>query len=172
MTSFESNFEGAGRLTETGDAVDAFNAPDITPEKYAEHLANLTANALTATKLVDLVLEVKAGIGQIHLLLRISKVNERKFLETVVEPILHLFERDEDGNGFIGKQFLLKDNEVKYAWVVSFASNDLKDTVTRVCASFDSAILKMEVTESPLIGAGAPQSGGHGSGRRGASPVM
>jgi len=171
MTSVDSEFEEAGEFTETGESVAAFDAPDISPEEYAEHWAGMVANALTMTKLIGIV-EVRSGIGQAHIMGRVRRDQERLFLEKVVDPILRFFEHDDGCHGFVGKQYLLKDEVVKYAWVISFASNDLKATVGRVCQSFESAIPRLEVTESPLLGAGSPQSGGQKSGRRGASPVM
>lgn len=167
----DADFGPAGDISETGDALSAFAAPDISPEEYAEHWSGILANALTATKLIGVV-EVRSGIGQVHVMGRVRRDRERMFLEKVVDPLLRFEDRDEECHGFIGKQFLLKDGEVKYAWVISFASNDLKSTVTRACRSFEDAIPRIEVTEAPLLGPGAPQSGGYKSGRKGASPVM
>lgn len=166
----DSEFGLAGETTETGDALSAFDAPEISPEEHAEHWAGILANALTATKLMGVV-EVRSGIGQVHVMGRVRRDQERLFLEKVIDPILRLFDRLEDGHGFVGKQFLLKDGEVKYAWVISFASHALKDTVTQVCRAFESAIPRLEVTEAPLLGPGAPQSGGRRSGRKGAALV-
>ena len=171
MTADDSEFGEAGELTEAGDAVSAFEAPEISPEEYAEHWAGALARALTLTKLIGIV-EVRSGIGQAHVMGRVRRDQERLFLEKVVEPILRFFDRDDGCHGFMGKQYLLKDDAVKYAWVISFASNDLKSTVGRVCLAFEGAVPRMEVTEAPLLGTGAPQSGGRQSGRRGASPVM
>jgi len=168
MTSGE--FGIAGEITEAGDAISAFDAPEISPEEHAEHWAGIFANALTSTKLIGIV-EVKSGVGQVHVMGRVRRDRERVFLEKVITPILRLFDRLEDGHGFLGKQFLLKDGEVKYAWVISFTSHALKDTVTQVCRCFESAIPRLEVTEAPLLGPSTPQSGGRKSGRRGAALV-
>jgi hypothetical protein len=167
----ETDFGEAGELSETGDALSAFDAPDLSPEEYAEHWANMMANALAATKLAGIV-EVRSGVGQVHVMARVRRDHERLFLEKVIEHILRFFERDDNAHGFVGKQFLIKDDEVKYAWVISFASNDLRDTISKVCKSFEKAIPRMEVTEAPLMGPATPQSGGQKSGRRGATPVM
>jgi hypothetical protein len=170
MTSVDSEFDGAGELTEIGDALSAFDAPDISPEEYAEHWGNMMANALSATKLIGVV-EVRSGIGQVHIMGRVRRDQERMFLEKVIEKILKFLDRDDDCHGFVGKQFLIKDDNVRYAWVISLASNDLKSTVAKVCMSFESAIPKVEVSEAPLLGPSTPQSGGQKSGRKGASPV-
>jgi hypothetical protein len=169
MTHVDSEFDEAGQVSETGDALSAFDAPDISPEEYAEHWAGVLANALVATKLLGIV-EVRSGIGQIHIMCRVRKDQERALLENVIEPLLYFFNCGEC-HGFIGKQFLLKDGEVKYAWVISFASSELRETVSQACRSFEAAIPRLEVTEAPLLGPGSPQSGGPTSGRKGASPV-
>jgi len=169
MTDVE--FGDAGDTSEAGDPLSAFDAPEISPEEHAEHWSGILANALSSTKLLGIV-EVRSGIGQVHIMGRVRRDKERMFLEKVVDPILRFFDRDDECHGFLGKQFLLKDNDVKYAWVISFASNDLKSTVSRACQSFESAIPRSVVTEAPLMGPGAPQSGGQKSGRKGAAPVM
>ena len=117
------------------------------------------------------IVEVRAGVGQLHVMGRVRRDMERKFLEQVIDPILRFFDRNEEANGFVGKQFMLKEGEVKYAWVFSMSSNDLKGTAGGFCRSFEAAIPRVEVSESPLMGAQAPQSGGQKSGRRGAAPV-
>jgi hypothetical protein len=166
----DSDFGMAGEVTEAGDAVSAFDAPEISPEEHAEHWAGILANALSSTKLIGVV-EVRSGIGQVHVMGRVRRDQERMFLEKIIDPILRFFDRLDGGHGFVGKQFLLKDGEVKYAWVISFASNALKETVTQLCRCFEAAIPRLEVTEAPLLGPSAPQSGGRRSGRRGAAPV-
>ena len=155
--------------TDIGQDVDAFAAPEISPEEFAEHMANSVANAIVATKFFEVV-EVQAGVGQIHILGRVKKEKEKTFMSQVVRPILGVINSD-DCSGFVGKQFLLKDNEVRYAWVVSFASNDLRHASSIVCRSFEQVVPVREVTEAPLLGRGAPQSGGRGTGRKGAAPV-
>lgn len=167
----DSDFGDAGETSEVGDALSSFDAPEISPEEHAEHWAGILANALTSTKLIGIV-EVRSGIGQIHVMGRVRRDQERMFLEKIIDPILRFFDRLEDGHGFVGKQFLLKDNEVKYAWVISFASHALKDTVTQACRCFESSIPRAEVTEAPLLGPAAPQSGGRRSGRKGAALVL
>jgi hypothetical protein len=164
--------EDLGKVSETGDALSAFDAPDISPEQHAEHLANLFANALESTKIFKSI-EVRAGVGQVHVLGRVRKDNERKFLEDVVHPILIEFDKNEDCDGYCGKQFLLKDDDVKYAWVVSLTSNDLRRSIAQLCRGFESAIpvRKVEVTEAPLLGPSTPQSGGNQTGKKGAAPV-
>lgn len=149
----------------------ASDTPEITPEEYAEHMANSVAAALSSTKLFEVV-EVKAGIGQIHVLGRVAKDKERNFVSQVVAPVLQVLDQQQDGcRGFIGKQFMLKYGAVKYAWVVSFAASDLRSAASEICGSFESAIPRVEVTEAPLVGRGPPQSGGMRTGRKGASAI-
>jgi len=176
MTSLFEDAQEGPHLSEAGQDISAFAAPEITPEEFAEHTANMFANALAATKMFGVV-EVKAGVGQIHVMGRVKKDRERRFAKDVVYPVLLSMQKDEDCNGFVGKQFILRsetgdpDEDMKYAWVFSFASNDLKRSASDICRSFESVVPKMEVTEGPLMGPGTPQSGGIKSGKRGAAPI-
>lgn len=171
--SMDNEFISQG-VTEAGQEVSEFDAPDITPEDFAEHMANLLAKALSDTKMFGVV-ETAHGIAQVHVMGRVKREHERRFLDEVVHPILQVMEGNEDCTGFIGKQFILKDSEVRYAWVISFASNDLKQSTYDVCRSFEKAIPRREVLEAPLVGPGTP-TGAVGnargkSGAKGAAPV-
>ena len=167
-TELEAEFGSAGRETESKQDLNEFNAPNLSQEEYAEPTANITANALAATKLLEVV-EVKAGIAQIHLMIRVPAKKEVTFLKKVVEPIL----RVTDGvcHAFIGKQYILKSGEMRFGWVISFSSNNLREAANTITEAIDGAIPHMEVTEAPLIGSGSPQSGGQATGRRGAHPL-
>lgn len=167
----ENEFSRKNRTTtESGQDVDDFEPPDISPEEFADHTANLVANALASTKMFGVV-EVRAGIGQVHVMGRVRRERERQFVDKVVMPILRVMESSDDCNGFVGKQFILKDGAVKYAWVISFASNDLRRAASDICQAFEAVVPRIEVTEAPLLGPGTPQSGGRSTGKRGASPV-
>ena len=155
---------------ESAQDVDEFKAPDLTPDEYAEHTANLTANAFQATKLFEVV-EVKAGVGQIHLLGRVKQDDERTFLDKVITPVLKAIEASHECEGHICKQFILKNGKTKYAWTVSFAANNLKLAAHAICEAVNTAVPRLEVVESPLVGPSTPMGGGPGGGRRGASPV-
>jgi hypothetical protein len=157
-------------LTEAGQDVSEFEAPEISPEEFADHMANLVATALSSTKMFGVV-EVRAGIGQVHVMGRVKRERERQFVDKVVMPVLTVMESSDDCNGFVGKQFILKDGSVKYAWVISFASNDLRRAAAEICRAFEEVIPRVEVTESPLMGPSTPQSGGRSSGKKGASPI-
>lgn len=172
MTSMDSEFFGQEDDPEA--AVKDYDAPDISPEEYAEHTANQVANALASTTMFGVV-EVAAGIAQIHVMGRVKAEHERRFVDDVVKPILGVMEKSEACNGFVGKQFLLKEDVVKYAWVISFASNDLRQSAFDICKAFQASIPRKEVVESPLMGPGTP-SGRVGAGRnqpgsKGAAPV-
>lgn len=169
MKPTENEFFAEG-VNEAGQDVNAFEAPDIGPEEYAEHMANVLANALQATKIFGVV-EVQAGIGQVNVMGRVRRDRERIFLDKVVAPVLITMDKIDDVEGFIGKQFIVRDGSVKYAWVISYASNDLKKATFAVCQAFEAAIPRMEVTEAPLSGPPTPQSGGATTGRKGAAPV-
>jgi len=169
----DNDFFAEGK-NESGQDVSEFGAPEIGPEEFAEHMSNLTARALGDTKMFEVV-ETAHGIGQIHVMGRVKREHERKFLEDVVHPILQVMDSSETCNGFIGKQFLLKEGVVKYAWVISYASNDLRESTYDICRAFEQVIPRREVTESPLMGPGTP-AGKVGAGRgqagsKGATPV-
>ena len=168
MTSIRNEFQTKG-INDVGQDIDEFEAPDVSPQEQAEHTAQRTAAALEATKLIEIV-EVKASPGQVHMLGRVRKDNERPFMDLVVWPILRAMEHS-DADGFVGKQFFLKNDAGKYGWVISFASNNLKNTAYEVAEALDPALPHVEVMEAPLQGPGTPQNGGQSSGRRGASPV-
>ena len=175
MTTVDTEFlEGGQGFTDSGQDVHQFDAPDISPEEMAEHTASRVASALEATKMFGVV-EVKAGIGQVHIMGRVKREHERRWAEGVVYPMLLTMDKSEECNGFIGKQYLLKEGKslesMKYAWVISFASNDLRKSALDLCTSFEATVPRVEVTESPLMGPSTPQSGGQRSGRKGASPV-
>ena len=169
MLETENEFSSEG-VTETGQDADAFEAPEIGPEEYAEHMANVLANTLQSTKIFDVV-EVQAGVGQINVMGRVRRDKERTFLKKVVTPVLTVMGKNDDIEGFVGKQFIVRDGAVKYAWVISYASNDLRAATHLVCQSFEPVTSRMEVTEAPLMGPSTPQSGGLSTGRKGASPV-
>jgi len=160
-------------MNESGQDVGAFDAPDLSTQDYADHTAKMTANALEATGLIEIV-EVRAGPGQVHLLGRVKKDNERAYVEHVVDPSLEAME-DEEVDGHICKQFFRRNGRKKYGWTFSFAAEDLRAAANTICNSFASQAPRFEVTESPLQGPGTPQgsvgAGGQGAGRKGAAAV-
>jgi hypothetical protein len=147
---------------------DPFAPPNLGEEDYADHTAKMVANAFEGTGLIEIV-EVKAGIGQVHLLGRVKNKKEGLFLEKVVDPVLRAMEKT--CNGHIGKQFLIKRGELRYGWIISFASNDLRAAALEICKSIEPIEPKNLTMEVPLMGQGAPQSGGRTSGRKGASAL-
>jgi len=150
--------------------VSEYDAPDLSEEDYAEHTANQTASALQATQLFEII-EVRAGIGQAHMLGRVKQDNEKEFLLKIVDPVLKAVETSSDCDAHICKQFIRKNGKTKYAWTISFASKDIRAAAHLICESFVSAIPKREVTESPLVGPSTPSGGGPLGGRKGAAPV-
>ena len=176
MIEMDHEFD-TDNLNDAGQDVDGFKAPDISAEEFAEHMANMFANALTATKLFEVV-EVKAGVGQVHIMGRVKNDKERLFMERVGNAVLDVqLDHADICTVFLGKQMIrkelsLKSRTTKFAWVLSYASNDLRQATNLICRSFEQSVPKLEVMESPLMGPGSPQSGGRGTGRKGASPVM
>ena len=168
--SLENEFGRRKGQTDSSQDVGEFKAPDLTPEEYAEHTANQTANAFQATKLFEVV-EVKAGVGQVHLLGRVRQEDERAFLDKVITPVLKAIEASHECEGHICKQFILKNGKTKYAWTISFAANNLRAAAHAICEAITSAVPRLEVMESPLVGPSTPVSDGAGGKRKGASPV-
>jgi len=167
--SLEGEFTRTNSVSEAGQDVASFDAPDLSPQDHAEHTANLVARAFESTELFE-VIEVKAGVGQFHLMGRVEQTDERRFVRLIVGPCLRATSNGKCDT-FIGKQFLLKNDRTRYAWVFSFASNDLLAAAHSICDAIEPATQHLEVTESPLMGPGTPQSGGQISGRKGASPI-
>ena len=169
MSALQSEFHTSGH-TDAGQQLDEFEAPSISPQDLAEHTAQRIAAAFEATKLVEIV-EVKASLGQVHLMGRVHKDNEKDFMNTVIYPILRVVDGQTGIDLHACKQFFLKQGSLRYGWVVSFASDDLKTAAFKISEAIAPAIHKLEVTEAPLVGQQAPQSGGMRSGRRGAAPI-
>lgn len=163
MTSLESEF------ATNPQPEDPYAAPALDVEDYAEHTAQMLARALENTGLIE-VAEVRANAGQAHLMGRVRQDREKTFLAQVVKPLLRVMETN--CKGFVGRQYLLRNDELRFGWVISFSSNNLKETAHLLCQALEPAIpVKVEVTEAPLVGTGTPQSGGLRTGKKGAAPV-
>jgi hypothetical protein len=155
---------------DTDDTQDEKDTSGLTPDEYAEHIANLTANAFQSTRLFEVV-EVKAGVGQVHLLGRVKSADETIFLDKVITPVLKAIEASHECEGHICKQYLRKNGKTKYAWTVSFAANNLQSASRAICDSISSVAAKRELLEMPLSGQPTPKGAVGGSGRRGAAPL-
>lgn len=172
MTSLESEFGRGVHEAELGGGPDEFDPPDLSPQDYAERSANIMAEAFQKTGLVEIA-QIQAGVGQVHLLGRVK--DEKKFIDNAVFPVLEAI--DEDCDTFMGIQYFLKEGAVqkskgrRYGWVLSFSSPNMDKVLQEVCGILDEMSGKDELMEMPLVGRAAPQSGGRGSGRRGASPL-
>jgi len=163
-----NEFQATGR-TDAGQDLEEFDAPNVNPQDQAEYTAQRVAAAFEATKLIEIV-EVKASLGQVHLMGRVHKDNEKDFTHQVVTPILRTAEKSSI-DVHLCKQFFLKQDTLRYAWVISFASDDIKTAAFKITESVAQAVPHREIMEAPLSGPSAPQSGGRTSGRRGASPL-
>lgn len=168
MTDAGEIFDSRAGLTDAGDPVGAFEAPNLSPQEYAEHAAQTMARILESTTLIEVV-EVHASVGQVHLLGRVKAENEKKFVETVVKS--SLIAMDKTCDGFIGKQYMLRNGRMLYGWVFSFGAEDLKSAARAIADAIDVIVPRREIVEVPLVGPPAPQSGGQKSGKRGAHPV-
>lgn len=136
---------------------------DQTPE-----LARSIQQTLERTDLVEVV-EAQVAPNEIHFMCRVKKENESDWVHGPVKEInRHL--KDMKIEVFTGKQFFLKDNKMKYAWVVAFSGPDLPKGVEAIMEAVDDYVPKNEVSEQPLLGPKPPQSSGPGT--KGARPVM
>ena len=163
--------------TELGQDVNAFAAPDLSPEDLTQHTANLIANALDATGLIE-VREIQANlVNQVHILARVQARNAREAANKIVDTVIMRTDDDPSIEAFLGKQYLRKKKQGQprkklcFAWVFSFGSKDLHHMVTVVCNAIEESTprKRLDVLESPLMGPGTPISTGPGS--RGARPV-
>lgn len=170
MTSLEGEFAIARGRTDSYQDIDDFAAPDISAQEFAEHTAQQTAGAYAATKLFEIV-EVKAAIGQVHLLGRVKAEHEALFIDKVVTPTLEAADNTKDCEVHLCKQFMRKNSRTKYAWTIPFAANDLRAAAHALCMAIEPAIPRVEVMESPLTGGPTPEGSVGRGGRKGASPV-
>lgn len=168
--SLETEFGRRQGRNELDQDVQGFKAPNLSAEEYAEHTANLTANAFQATKLFEVV-EVKAGVGQVHLLGRVKQEDERVFVDKVITPVLIAIEAEHECEGHVCKQFIRKNGKTKYAWTISFAANNLREAAHAICNAVSDSIPRLEVMESPLVGPPTPVGSGPGGKNKGATPV-
>jgi hypothetical protein len=168
--NLEAEFSSTSGKTACDQDVNAFAAPDLSAQEFAEHTANQTASAFQATGMFEVV-EVKAGVGQVHLLGRVKRDFDKAFTDGVITPVLKAIEETEGCEGHLCKQFLRKNGATKFAWTISFAANDLRAAAHAVVAAIEPLIPKIEVMESPLRGPGTPVGAQGKTGRKGATPV-
>jgi hypothetical protein len=150
---------------------------DPSPAELAERHADVMAAAFQKTGLVEIA-QVRAAIGQVHLLARVKEENEKRFVDDVVFPVLESTYGSCD-DSFFGTQYFLSmqdggtptTSRRRYGWVLSFSSSNMEKTLRDVCGVLDRLAQRKELLEMPLVGQPAPQSGGRASGRKGASPV-
>ena len=175
MTSLDTEFQSEQGRTPTDQDPDSFAAPNLSQDEFAEHLAARVAAMLEDTKFVEIV-ELRASVAQIHIMFRVKKSKEKTFAQQVVDPLLRVMYSV--CSGHIGKQFILlppdpEMGEMRFAWVISYASTDLRAATAAVCGAISSVVPKptLDVMEAPMLGHGAPSSGGLGTGRKGAIPL-
>lgn len=157
-------------LTDSGQRVENFDAPDVSAQEYAEHTANQAATAFQATGLFQII-EVKAGPGQVYLLGRVKRDDEKRFVEGVVDAVLKACDKERDYEVHICKQYMLHHGKTVYAWNITFASRDIRAAAHKICASFESIIPRKEVAAMPMHGPATTVNSGAGSKGRGASVV-
>jgi len=156
-----------------------FDAPDLSPEEFADHVARGLARALESTGLIE-VKEMKTSVGQCHFFGRVHKKNLRAW-SRLTKKLLVAMEGFVDG--FVGRQEIVTlkngapknsknpdDYIHKFGHLVSVGSNDLKGAADMLAQIIVEASPRkhVEVMEYPMLGSGAPQSGGIVTGRKGA----
>jgi hypothetical protein len=150
--------------------LDELDSQKLSRKEEVDRLAQITAGVLESTGLVEIVKIQAAETGDIHLMGRVRKAQEKRFVDQVVDAILHACGENEIDQ-HICKHFFLKNEKKKFAWLVSFSDPDTKKAVQLICDAVRVTVAHKEVMEMPLRGPGTPQSGGRGTGRKGASPV-
>lgn len=157
-------------LTEAGQRVDDFAAPDISTQEYAEHTANQAAAAFQATKLFQII-EVKAGVGQVYLLGRVKREDEKRFVEDIVDAVLLTMEEERGCEVHVCKQYMRHHGKVAYAWNITFAARDVRAAAHAICNAIEPFIPRKEVAKMPMHGPATPVNSGAGSKSRGAAAV-
>ena len=143
--------------------------PSDDPQDDTDKVANILASAFEATKIIEVV-ETQVSVGQIHFMCRIHPKNEKDVVHSICRPML--IDTKGKCDVFFGKQYILsKDNEVRYAWVISIGSDNLDQACKIICGIIERILPKSdkEITV-PILGGAAPQ-GSVKSGCRGASPT-
>jgi hypothetical protein len=160
---------------------DNFAPPDLSPEDVTDHIARQTANVLEGTGLIE-IKELHSSVGQVHFFGRVKDSNKRKWSDLVKRILVVLLDHD----GFMGTQNILKlkegrdassrnpdDYDQRFGHVVSIGARDIKVAAEAVCNMVleRNPSSRIEVTEAPMMGRGASQSGGRNTGRKGAHPT-
>jgi len=156
-------------LTEIGQSVAALNESDLSPQDLAEQSAQLVAKAIERTGLM-VVVEIKASLGKVHLLGRVTDENKKSFIQDFTVAVLKRT-LPADIDVFVGTQYFAYKGDVsniKYGWVFAFSSEDLKEAAEYICEAAKEVAPLNDVMESRLMGPATPRGG---SGRKGAAPV-
>jgi len=169
----EGIFSKPSGQTDVGDDVAAFEQ-GATRKEEVDHYASMFARAIESTKLADVVELNTAEVGQIHILARVKRHNEKLWIDKIVDAILLVCEKD-NIDQHICKQFFRRHGKKKFGWMISYGATDIKTATISICSSIEELVPKHEVLEAPLIGRGTPQSGGQvgpkSAMRGGAHPV-
>lgn len=150
---------------------------DAEPNEIFEHCAKQFAQALEATKLVQIVEARSSPSMGIHLQGRVKPDDEGRVIHQVL-PALQDAIADKFGAEccFVGKEYLRKraptgERRSVYAWVFSLGHSDVRAITELACEKLADAApppQRYKVSEVPLLGPPTPQGGG---GRRGAATI-
>lgn len=158
------------RVNEVGQELSAFDAPELSDGDVAEHYANMVRNAIDRSKLGEVV-EAKAAVGQMHFLCRVKEDKKKDWINRFEYNVLLLM-KGTGNDVFVGNErFLNKNDELRFGYVISVGSKDVKDAAQKLCEAIDRAVPRMEVLEAPLLGPGTPVGAGPKGGKKGAAPI-
>lgn len=99
------------RLNEVGQDIAAFSAPDLSEADMAEHYTQMIAAAVERAGTE--VAEAKSAVGQMHLLCRVKKHDEKVWVHRIGLGIL--LELHEFCEVFFGKEYFLKGEGVEHS---------------------------------------------------------
>jgi hypothetical protein len=154
--------------TESGQELSDFDAPDLSPQDHAEHIAGIVSRAIESTGLMQ-VKEVKATVGKIHLLGRVVDENKKDFVQKFGKGVWRRVNTWCDI--FLGTQYFPYKGDVEnimYGWVFAFSTENLMEACKEICAVAEELTPRTDTMEVPLMGPSTPQGGG---GRKGAREV-
>lgn len=141
----------------------------LSPEEISAKYASVFAQALESTGLIQVV-EIKTMVQQFHILARLR--NPKRERDLIYGPIEQMLRNGYDkGVLFFGKEYLLKEGELAYAWVFSVGAEDFEDVIPTLCDTIAYREKpKLDVMEMPMLGKSTPMSSESTRGR-GWTPV-
>jgi hypothetical protein len=132
------------RTNEVGQDLSAFSAPELSEADMAEHYAQMIASAVEKTGIAEPA-EVKAAVGQMHLLCRVKQENEAAWVHKVglnVLTGLHGF-----SEVFFGKEYFLRGQSPEADEPETEAVSLNEEQVTEIGHAISGAVSKTGLAE-------------------------